>query len=222
MIFKQRLFTLLLGLLFATVLTDQASALYDPGVGRFCSRDPIGYEGSQWNLHEYADSIPCSAVDPMGLQGHFLYCAGIRYAYNTHGCCNGKLYDIRAACCESGKIVAKVSLWRCIRNDYGFIFDWSFGLATCPLGRRARHSYVCCDGENRNCFDAQKATVLRGGGGGWMQCQPDLTVRPLCIEYRMCPSEKSPYCRPAIIPVYKFPGPTCHHHAGNWGCQIFW
>jgi len=43
MTFKQRLFTLLLGLLFATVLTDQASALYDPGVGRFCSRDPIGY-----------------------------------------------------------------------------------------------------------------------------------------------------------------------------------
>jgi hypothetical protein len=44
MIFTQRLFTLLLGVLFASVLTDQASALYDPGVGRFCSRDPIGYE----------------------------------------------------------------------------------------------------------------------------------------------------------------------------------
>ena len=42
--FKQRLFTLLLGLLFATVLTDQASALYDPGVGRFCTRDPNASE----------------------------------------------------------------------------------------------------------------------------------------------------------------------------------
>ncbi len=45
MIFKQRLFTILFGLLFATVLTDQAAALYDPGVGRFCSRDPAGYGG---------------------------------------------------------------------------------------------------------------------------------------------------------------------------------
>ena len=45
MIFTQRFFTALLGLLFASVLTDQASALYDPGVGRFCSRDPIGYGG---------------------------------------------------------------------------------------------------------------------------------------------------------------------------------
>lgn len=43
MIFTQRFVTMLLGLLFATALTDQTLALYHPGVGRFCSRDPIGY-----------------------------------------------------------------------------------------------------------------------------------------------------------------------------------
>lgn len=53
MIFKQRLFTALLGVLFASVLTDQASALYDPGVGRFCSRDPIGYMDGP-NTYSYA------------------------------------------------------------------------------------------------------------------------------------------------------------------------
>ncbi len=63
MIFKQQLFIILLGLLFTTVLTDQASALYDPGVGRFCSRDPIGYvDGNcmqcmKWGL---------SGTDPSG------------------------------------------------------------------------------------------------------------------------------------------------------------
>jgi len=66
MIFKQRLFTALLGLLFTTVLTGQASALYDPGVGRFCSRDPIGYVGGQLSLLNYVDSRPTFFVDPLG------------------------------------------------------------------------------------------------------------------------------------------------------------
>jgi hypothetical protein len=64
MIFKQRLFTLLLGLLFATVLTDQASALYDPGVGRFCSRDPIGYVDGACLYGQY---IRMQHLDSMGL-----------------------------------------------------------------------------------------------------------------------------------------------------------
>lgn len=67
MIFKQRLFTVLLGLLFATVLTDQASALYDPGVGRFCSRDPVGYNSGTLGLYELCSSTPLSYMDPWGL-----------------------------------------------------------------------------------------------------------------------------------------------------------
>lgn len=67
MIFTQRLFTLLLGLLFATVLADQVSALYDPGVGRFCSRDPIGFEGSHWNTFELCNSSTLTQVDSTGL-----------------------------------------------------------------------------------------------------------------------------------------------------------
>jgi len=67
MIFKQRLFTILLGLLFATVLTDQASALYDPGVGRFCSRDPIGYEDDRNGGSLYAIGIRLDKVDSSGM-----------------------------------------------------------------------------------------------------------------------------------------------------------
>jgi len=63
MIFKQRLFTVLLGLLFVSVLTDQASALYDPGVGRFCSRDPVFAQ----QLYGFVGANVFVSIDPMGL-----------------------------------------------------------------------------------------------------------------------------------------------------------
>ncbi|MBN2218291.1 MAG: hypothetical protein JW719_13025, partial [Pirellulales bacterium] len=40
---------------------------YDTGMGRFVSRDPIGYEGSKWNLYEYVQGNPCLDGDPRGL-----------------------------------------------------------------------------------------------------------------------------------------------------------
>ncbi len=39
---------------------------YDPLTGRFCSRDPIGFEGSPWNLYEYAFTNPTRLNDPYG------------------------------------------------------------------------------------------------------------------------------------------------------------
>ncbi|HUV04467.1 MAG TPA: RHS repeat-associated core domain-containing protein [Armatimonadota bacterium] len=38
---------------------------YDPAVGRFISRDPIGYEGGL-NLYGYVAGVPTVAVDPQG------------------------------------------------------------------------------------------------------------------------------------------------------------
>jgi len=42
--------------------------MYDSAVGRFCSRDPIGYEGSRYGLYEYVSGMALSAVDPWGLE----------------------------------------------------------------------------------------------------------------------------------------------------------
>ncbi|MBN8605154.1 MAG: RHS repeat-associated core domain-containing protein, partial [Planctomycetes bacterium] len=42
--------------------------IYEATVGRFCSRDPIGYKGSEWNLFEYVNSVPLVMLDPSGLQ----------------------------------------------------------------------------------------------------------------------------------------------------------
>jgi hypothetical protein len=59
----------LLGVFFATVLTGQASALYDPGVGRFCSRDPITriYPKHATRIYNFMDNRPIDFLDPSGL-----------------------------------------------------------------------------------------------------------------------------------------------------------
>ena len=33
-----------------------------------CSRDPIGYDGSPWNLYEYVNGNPINLLDPFGLE----------------------------------------------------------------------------------------------------------------------------------------------------------
>jgi RHS repeat-associated protein len=42
--------------------------VYDSVAGRFCSRDPIGYFGSQWNLQQYVYGRALTLFDPSGLQ----------------------------------------------------------------------------------------------------------------------------------------------------------
>jgi RHS repeat-associated protein len=40
--------------------------IYASHLGRWLSRDPIGYEGSKWNLYEYLNGMPVVGLDPMG------------------------------------------------------------------------------------------------------------------------------------------------------------
>ena len=40
--------------------------MYDSVAGRFCSRDPIGFDGSRWSLYELSLSNPLRFVDPTG------------------------------------------------------------------------------------------------------------------------------------------------------------
>ena len=47
--------------------------MYDPTAGRFCSRDPIGYGGSEWDLYEFCKSAPCNETDPTGLSCRISY-----------------------------------------------------------------------------------------------------------------------------------------------------
>jgi len=41
---------------------------YDPGIGRFVSEDPIGFEGNSFNFYCYASNCPYVLSDPSGLR----------------------------------------------------------------------------------------------------------------------------------------------------------
>lgn len=53
-------------LLFFTAMPE-GNGMYDPHLGRFCSKDPISYEVSKWNLFEYVNASATVRLDPFGL-----------------------------------------------------------------------------------------------------------------------------------------------------------
>jgi RHS repeat-associated protein len=40
--------------------------MYNPELGRFVNRDPIGYDAGDSNLYRYCRDKPLSALDPTG------------------------------------------------------------------------------------------------------------------------------------------------------------
>ena len=46
---------------------------YGPAIGRWLSQDPLGFEGSEWNLFEYVLSRPRVFTDPTGTQTRWGY-----------------------------------------------------------------------------------------------------------------------------------------------------
>ncbi|MBI4860789.1 MAG: RHS repeat protein [Candidatus Riflebacteria bacterium] len=51
-----------------TGLVFLRNRVYDPALGRFLSRDPIGFKGEQWNLYGYVGNNPIRYRDPRGLE----------------------------------------------------------------------------------------------------------------------------------------------------------
>jgi RHS repeat-associated protein len=50
----------------ATGLDYVRARYYDPVNGRFVNRDPIGFDGGDWNLYVYVSNAPTILVDPSG------------------------------------------------------------------------------------------------------------------------------------------------------------
>src|SRR5688572_8020645 len=46
--------------------------MYDPTIGRWITRDPIGFEAADPNLYRYVHNSPTNTTDPSGLQGQGL------------------------------------------------------------------------------------------------------------------------------------------------------
>jgi RHS repeat-associated protein len=53
---------------YETQLLQVRNRWYHPRLGRWVSRDPIGYDGGSWNLYEYVGGGPLKRVDSLGLQ----------------------------------------------------------------------------------------------------------------------------------------------------------
>ncbi len=86
--------------------------MYDSASGRFCSRDPIGFEGSTWNLFEYVGSQPMIGSDPSGLAySQTWFMCGGKLERQTPGqskeCCGGKVFSNRNYTCENNRITPK-------------------------------------------------------------------------------------------------------------------
>jgi len=59
-----------------TGLQLNRNRFYHAPLGRWVNRDPIGYEGSEWNLYEYVGGMPTRFVDPSGFQFYTPYPPG--------------------------------------------------------------------------------------------------------------------------------------------------
>ena len=61
---RNRPCVILFSLVAVLTIAETASAYYSTNLGRFISRDPIGYESRNSNLYEYADGKPTSVGIP--------------------------------------------------------------------------------------------------------------------------------------------------------------
>ncbi len=104
---------------------------YNPVLGRWIQRDPIGYAGGI-NLYEYVDELAAGRTDPSGFGGRTLpppagfgihggegivYRHGVPFPNNNNTSdTNARGYfgpqsELNAPCCQGGKIVPKVPVY---------------------------------------------------------------------------------------------------------------
>lgn len=104
---------------------------YDAQLGRFCSRDPIGFEGSEWSLYEYCSSTPLALVDASGRNPIAVACIAAIVACSA---CAGPVIGTCAVMGEDAEEVLD-----CLTYGFGILPGWHKcactiacgGLATC-------------------------------------------------------------------------------------------
>jgi RHS repeat-associated protein len=149
---------------FSTKYTDNETGLlyygyrfYDPITGRWPNRDPLGELG-----HEL---MTWTEVSPMTLKE-----AGNLYLLAANDAINRIDIDGRIAAlkcprcgqwhqgfheCPSEKCPARVCYGKCVQLVPIWLCERPLGPLPVKLGS-AKHSYLCCNGVNDNCFGVQK------------------------------------------------------------------
>jgi hypothetical protein len=108
---QQALMMLICSITFST----NAIAMYAPSIGRFCLRDPVGFDGSEFNIYEYTDSNPCKGIDPTGERT----CTPVEHAACNSACIAQKGVTGNAYNCSTSYIIN----WGC--------FKWGVNKAPC-------------------------------------------------------------------------------------------
>ena len=70
-----------------TFFYNNRNRYYHAELGRFISRDPIGYKGKDFNLYRYVHNSPTNATDPTGKAWWNPYCVEPLNAFVAHSCC---------------------------------------------------------------------------------------------------------------------------------------
>lgn|GEM_PF-1978110 len=116
---------------------------YSPTLGRFISRDPLGYSEGL-NLFEYASSNPVTRIDPLGLGDESCFPISLGAGIDLGGMGLGKYI-------EATRVAKKLEeAWKRIANKTGLGKGVNFGLALTG-------SLECC---NKNCCDKSGDTVV--------------------------------------------------------------
>lgn len=63
---------------------------YEPSIGRWTAKDPIGFDGGDTNLYGYVGNDPINFIDTEGLRKKFVYSNGMLSFYDDNG---GLLYE---------------------------------------------------------------------------------------------------------------------------------
>ncbi|TWU32792.1 tRNA(Glu)-specific nuclease WapA precursor [Novipirellula aureliae] len=96
---------------------------YHAGLGRFCSRDPIGFEGSEWNLYELVSGEPLTGLDPYGLTQ---VCGPRVWLYTGSWCAEENVWN--AATNAAGRVVS--CWWKCEKTVHSRVVEYVGGVAT--------------------------------------------------------------------------------------------
>ena len=144
---------------------------YGAELGRFSSRDPIGYEGGS-NLYEYVGDSPLSWVDP----------SGKLWGWDCITCtaCGGVSTGTCAALCSTGH-------WDCVNDTFGSCWGKCMKAA---LGDAPAFDAVClaacgsCLGRQIGPKPPKKIHIEfpdppPGGGGGGTTIKPTPPVKPI-------------------------------------------
>lgn len=193
---------------------------YNPGMGRWTSRDPIGEAGfiattvlfdfepiqtilerklmgdmgEDPNAYQFIGNAPTDGIDAFGLDRND------PPGSVSAPCCGGKVYEPNSQCCEDNKAVDKVDMWVCTRRLLG---SWH-GI---PPRFLPRHKYVCCDAANgKECYGHKDNNYKKGD-----PIDREGSTTGTCELRKVCPKNKKSHCNHPVSP--------CDAGTWSWNCR---